>query len=174
MFWLWVAPAGNSEERWSYSPHLPSPGHTHTWAHYCTPTAQTIYIVKTQQLTKSFTTITEDAGTWTVYLHINRYLILTTYVTLDHKTSQKRINNITNSFFTINKKITNFLLNLLMAFGTCAYAHFFLAESGSVGDTTVTIHTPHNLSPHVRSRSLFRWCRGTCWNWIPALGGICG
>ncbi len=41
MFWLWVAPAGNSEERWSYSPHLPSPGHTHTWAHYCTPTAQT-------------------------------------------------------------------------------------------------------------------------------------
>ncbi len=145
MFWLWVAPAGNSEERWSYSPHLPSPGHTHTWAHYCTPTAQTIYIVKTQQLTKSFTTITEDAGTWTVYLHINRYLILTTYVTLDHKTSQKRINNITNSFFTINKKITNFLLNLLMAFGTCTF--FFCWKWISRWHNCHNSHPTQSLTP---------------------------
>lgn len=38
---LWVRPRDNWEETWSYSPLLPSPGNTHTSAHYCTPTAWT-------------------------------------------------------------------------------------------------------------------------------------
>lgn len=37
----WVPPQDNWEETWSYSPLLPSPGNTHTSAHYCTPTAWT-------------------------------------------------------------------------------------------------------------------------------------
>lgn len=72
MFWLWDAPTGNSKERWSYSPHLPSPGHTHTWAHYCTPTTHT-YTKIPQYFSAAFQLnllLAEHAGTWISVLFI--------------------------------------------------------------------------------------------------------
>lgn len=78
MVWEWDAPVGNSKERWSYSPHLPSPGHTHTWAHYCTPTTHTHKdtTVMNRISTKSYNKRTcKDLNQWFVYLYLNIQVI---------------------------------------------------------------------------------------------------